>query len=80
MAQSIVDSMRYLAKQGKTVISTIHQPSSQIFEKFDMYAIYYILIDFIISELDVKQNTLDSSSSDYNLIKKLYCIYLSIIF
>ena len=35
MAQSIVDSMSVLAKQGKTIISTIHQPSSQIFEKFD---------------------------------------------
>jgi ABC-type multidrug transport system ATPase subunit len=35
MALSMVEAMRDFAKQGKTVISTIHQPSSQIFEKFD---------------------------------------------
>ncbi len=36
MAESIVDSMYELAvNSGKTVISTIHQPSSQIFEKFN---------------------------------------------
>nr|QNH67971.1 ATP-binding cassette transporter subfamily G-like protein 5 [Brachionus plicatilis] len=35
MAQSLVESMRKLADQGKTVICTIHQPSSQIFEMFD---------------------------------------------
>ena len=37
MAESIIDSMCELAySQGKTVITTIHQPSSQIFEKFNM--------------------------------------------
>ena len=35
MAMSIVESMRNLADQGKTIICTIHQPSSEIFEKFD---------------------------------------------
>nr|QNH67904.1 ATP-binding cassette transporter subfamily G-like protein 5 [Brachionus rotundiformis] len=35
MAQTLVESMRRLADQGKTVICTIHQPSSQIFEMFD---------------------------------------------
>ena len=36
MAESIVDCMYDLAvKSGKTVVSTIHQPSSQIFEKFN---------------------------------------------
>jgi ABC-type multidrug transport system ATPase subunit len=37
MAQTLVDSMNRLAQEGKTVISTIHQPSSQLFEKFDTY-------------------------------------------
>ncbi len=37
MALSIVESMHKLARQGKTIISTIHQPSSQMFDKFDMY-------------------------------------------
>jgi ABC-type multidrug transport system ATPase subunit len=35
MAASIVESMKNLAKQGKTIICTIHQPSSEIFEVFD---------------------------------------------
>ncbi len=35
MAYSVVDSMKNLAKQGKTIICTIHQPSSETFEMFD---------------------------------------------
>ncbi|CAF1035336.1 unnamed protein product, partial [Brachionus calyciflorus] len=35
MAYSLVASMRQLADSGKTVICTIHQPTSQTFEMFD---------------------------------------------
>ena len=35
MAMAIVESMKDLAKTGKTIICTIHQPSSEIFEMFD---------------------------------------------
>ena len=35
MAMSIVESMRTLANNGKTIICTIHQPSSELFEMFD---------------------------------------------
>lgn len=35
MAMSIVDSMKELANRGKTIICTIHQPSSEIFVRFD---------------------------------------------
>lgn len=35
MALSIAECMRDLAKKGKTIICTIHQPSSELFEMFD---------------------------------------------
>jgi ATP-binding cassette, subfamily G (WHITE), eye pigment precursor transporter len=35
MAMSIVESMKNLASRGKTIICTIHQPSSEIFDTFD---------------------------------------------
>lgn len=35
MALTIVECLRDLAKQGKTIICTIHQPSSEVFQKFD---------------------------------------------
>lgn len=35
MALSVVECMRDLAKKGKTIICTVHQPSSEIFEMFD---------------------------------------------
>lgn len=35
MSASVMELMREMAKQGRTVICTIHQPSSQIFAKFD---------------------------------------------
>merc|ERR1712142_1402784 len=35
MATSVVETLRALAKQVRTVICTIHQPSSQIFQLFD---------------------------------------------
>ena len=35
MAMTIVESMKKLASQGKTIICTIHQPSSGIFQNFD---------------------------------------------
>ena len=39
MAMSIVESMKNLAKNGKTIICTIHQPSSEIFEMFDQFCL-----------------------------------------
>lgn len=35
MAMSIVECMKDLTVMGKTIICTIHQPSSEIFEMFD---------------------------------------------
>lgn len=34
-ATTVIDTLRNLAKQGRTVISTIHQPNSDIYEIFD---------------------------------------------
>jgi ABC-type multidrug transport system ATPase subunit len=35
MAKNMVDCMRKMALKGKTIVCTIHQPSSDIFKKFD---------------------------------------------
>ncbi|XP_018015632.1 protein white isoform X2 [Hyalella azteca] len=35
MAQTIVEAMRDMAQTGRTIISTIHQPSSEVFALFD---------------------------------------------
>ena len=39
MAMTLVDCMKNLAKQNKTIICTIHQPSSELFEMFDRLCI-----------------------------------------
>lgn len=35
MAMSVMEAMKNLANQGKCIICTIHQPSSDIFQEFD---------------------------------------------
>lgn len=35
MAQNVVEVLRTLARQGKTIVCTIHQPSSQVYALFD---------------------------------------------
>ena len=35
MAQNVVEVLRTLARQGKTIVCTIHQPSSQVYSLFD---------------------------------------------
>lgn len=42
MAETVVLQMRELARRGRTVIATIHQPSSELFEIFDKL---YLLVD-----------------------------------
>jgi hypothetical protein len=37
MANGLVNLMRDLANSGKTIICTIHQPSTQTFKKFDTF-------------------------------------------
>jgi len=35
MAQNVVENLRDMASRGKTIVATIHQPSSQVFAMFD---------------------------------------------
>jgi len=46
MAFILCDAMRKLCNQGKTIVCTIHQPSSEIFELFDTYVPLHIFDKF----------------------------------
>ena len=35
MAQNVVETLKAMANQGRTIVATIHQPSSQVFAMFD---------------------------------------------
>ena len=35
MAQNVIETLRDLASEGRTILSTIHQPSSEVFAMFD---------------------------------------------
>ena len=35
MAGNVVSSMKKMAENGKTIVTTIHQPNSQVFAMFD---------------------------------------------
>lgn len=35
MARDVISIVQYLAREGRTVISTIHQPSEDIYQMFD---------------------------------------------
>ncbi|RNA38237.1 white-like isoform X1 [Brachionus plicatilis] len=39
MAMSVMEAMKNLASQGKCIICTIHQPSSEIFQEFDKFCL-----------------------------------------
>lgn len=43
MSLQVVNAMKCLAKLGMTVITTIHQPSSQVFTLFDEFVCTFIL-------------------------------------
>jgi ABC-type multidrug transport system ATPase subunit len=49
MAFNLIQAMRKLTDQGKTIVCTIHQPSSEIFFLFDKYKNrFFILLLFKI--------------------------------
>jgi len=49
MAESVINVMKKLAQSGRTVICTIHQPSSTIYRQFDMVSGRgFLLIFFLI--------------------------------
>ena len=37
MAQNVVSSLQRLASKGRTIVCTIHQPSSEVYAMFDRY-------------------------------------------
>ena len=39
MAQSVVTSLQDMAKSGRTILCTIHQPPSEVFAMFNRYGL-----------------------------------------
>ena len=35
MAESVITALQKIANEGKTILATIHQPSSEVFQLFD---------------------------------------------
>nr|CRZ22848.1 BMA-WHT-4 [Brugia malayi] len=66
MAVQVVHCLKVMAKKGKTIITTIHQPSSQVFNMFDNigYACpeTYNPADHIIKTLSVTQDEQESQA------------------
>ncbi|KAG1709784.1 Protein white [Nymphon striatum] len=58
MAESVLRTLKTLASTGKTVICTIHQPSSEIFELIDKHGlkcpIHYNPADFFVHSMAIK--------------------------
>ena len=55
MAYSLIKFLREQASEGKTIICTIHQPSSRIFNMFDKYnEIKYIKCSLAFKRDEVK--------------------------
>lgn len=41
MALMTVQTLSNMAKKGKIIVCTIHQPASQVFDKFDKYLLKF---------------------------------------
>ena len=37
MAESVISALQKIANEGKTILATIHQPSSEVFQLFDRW-------------------------------------------
>jgi ABC-type multidrug transport system ATPase subunit len=46
MAQTVVETLRNLSQQGKTVLATIHQPSSEVYQMFDKYVEIHAAVNY----------------------------------
>nr|QNH67900.1 ATP-binding cassette transporter subfamily G-like protein 1 [Brachionus rotundiformis] len=64
MALTIVECMRDLVQQGKTIICTIHQPSSEVFQKFDKLCLLAEGRLAYIGDLDAAEKFFSSQGFD----------------
>lgn len=52
MAQTVVATLHNLSKQGKTILATIHQPSSEVYQMFDKYVVIFKLVGLYYFDLN----------------------------
>ena len=50
MAQSVIAALQKMAESGRTILATIHQPSSEVYNMFNkcVYYIYLYLVELLL--------------------------------
>ena len=79
-AFNVLEIMKSLAKNGRTVISTIHQPSSEIFDMFDKLLL--LVQGELIYQVDLNKNIFfGRANTKYCIFFKknirVYCFHIS---
>ena len=54
MAESVIIALQKIANEGKTILATIHQPSSEVFQLFDRW---YLLFHKYVPQVFVEQQS-----------------------
>ena len=82
MAQSLMNTLQKLAKDGRTIVCTIHQPSSNIFNALDKVGFWkfsgarnLIKTQMLLEQLGLRINYLPIAPFEFNLLVFYFRLY-----